>query len=370
MARFNLPDIDFLEVDPEELESLAVSKFEELQGVSLSDADPRRKFIQSIVFVASIMANNIDFTAKQNLLAYAVDDYLDHLAVKKDVFRLEPIAAETIIRFEVESPDEFIIPAGTRLSVNDLFFATTEDKTISPNETFADIPAACEVEGSMGNGFLPGQISSLVDPLPWVSKAYNLTKTEGGVDWEDDEAFAERTRQSNSKYSTAGPEDAYYYHAMSASSSITDVSVSSPSEGTILIIPLLQNGDIPDQTILDQVYEKTNDKRVRPLTDYVLVQKPEEVFYEINLTYYVPADKANVLSSIQTAVNQAVENYQLWQRSKLGRGIDSSELNSLIKEAGGSRITIDSPTSYVPLEKKQVAKASKVTVSFGGILND
>jgi phage-related baseplate assembly protein len=370
MVRFNLPEIDFVEVDAEELEAIAVGKFEEATGIKLSDSDPRRKFIQANVYIATLLANNIDFTGKQNLLAYAQDNFLDHLGVKKNVPRLGPSPAETTIRFEVNNPETFVITKDTYLSVNNINFYIAEDTVVPAGATYVDVKAICEEPGTIGNGFLPGQITNIVNPPPWVIKAYNITKSDGGVDWEEDDPYAERIRQSNSQYSTAGPEDAYKYHAMSANSLIVDVSVSSPSEGRILIVPLLKNGEIPSDEILNQVYEKVNDKKVRPLTDYVTVQRPDIVPYDIDLTYYVPSEKANVVSSIQDAVNKAVEDYQIWQKSKLGRGIDSSELISRVKAAGGVRITVNSPSSYAGLNKTQVAVANNVACTFGGIVDD
>ncbi|MCM3567841.1 baseplate J/gp47 family protein [Neobacillus mesonae] len=370
MARFNLPDIDFVEVDAEELENLAVSKFENLQGVTLTDADPRRKFIQSIAFLGAMLANNIDYTGKQNLLAYASDNYLDHLGAKKNVPRLEPVAATTIFAFEYESPEDFTIAIGSRISIDDLYFYTTEEKTVSAGGGTVEIPAVCEEAGTVGNGFLPGQIKDLVDPLPWISNVYNTVKTDGGIDWEDDDSYADRIRRSNSQYSTAGPEDAYIYHAKSANSLIIDVSVSSPSEGTVIIVPLLEDGSEPDEDVLNQVYEKVSNRTVRPLTDKVIVQKPEEILYDINVTYYVSSEKSNLLPDVQAAVSQAITDYQIWQRSKLGRGIDSSELISLIQAAGGKRVTVTNPSSFIPLSKTQVAKSNLVTVTFGGILDD
>lgn len=79
MTRFGLPDINFVDVDATEFENAAVAKFEELQGVTLEETDPRRKFMQAFAFVATILANNIDYSAKQSRLAYAEDNFLDHL---------------------------------------------------------------------------------------------------------------------------------------------------------------------------------------------------------------------------------------------------------------------------------------------------
>lgn len=370
MARFNLPDIDFVDVDPEELESIAVAKFEELQKVSLTDADPRRKFIQAVVYLATLLANGIDYAGKQNLLAYASDNSLDHIGAKKNVFRLGPKPSKTIVRFEVHPVETSVIPQGTRMTVDEVVFLSVSDVVIKPGDAYVDVTFECEEPGTIGNGFLPGQITDLVDSLPWVSKAYNITKSEGGEDLEEDDAFADRIRQSNAQYSTAGPEDAYRFHAKSVNPLITDVQVISPREGRVQIVPLLKDGEIPDTAILEEIFDKVNAKTVRPLTDYVAVTAPEQVYYDIDVTYYVPMEKSNVLADVQAAINQAIEEYKIWQRSKLGRGIDQSELNSRIKNAGGVRVSVNSPSSYRVLTKSQVAVPSNAKVTFGGFVDD
>lgn len=370
VPRFGLPEIDFVEVDPEMLEVAAVTKFEELQKVSLDKGDPRRKFLQAVTFVLSMVANNIDFTGKQNLLAYAENDFLDHLGVKQNVFRLEPVRAKTIIRLEVNTPESFTIPAETRVSANDLMFFFETDTVVSPGQQTIDIEAVCEEYGVIGNSYLPGQINNLVDPLPWVSSVYNITTSSGGADWESDDDYADRIRQSNSQYSTAGTPDSYKFHTRSAHPQVIDVSVTSPKEGQTLIVPLMEAGGIPTEDDLIKIREKLNDSTVRPLTDHVMVSPPTSVYYDIDATYFIPQNKLNVSQSVQEAVNRAVLNYQIWQRGKLGRGIDPSELNSMIKEAGGVRISIKDPAAYVVLTKTEIAIPSKVNITFGGYVND
>jgi phage-related baseplate assembly protein len=350
MARFNLPDIDFVDVDAEELEAIAVGKFEELMKTTLTRSDPRRKFIQAVVFLATILANNIDFTGKQHLLAYAIDNYLDHLGAKKNVPRLEPKPAQMV--------------------VNDIIFEATTDTTVNPGDTSVDVTFVCQEAGTVGNGFLPGQITDLVDPLPWVVKAYNITTSEGGVDWEEDDPYAERIRQSNESYSTAGPEGAYEFFAKSANQLIVDVLVTSPSDGVVEIRPLLKDGVIPSQDVLDQVYEKCNARTVRPLTDHVVVLAPEAVPYNLTATYYISNENQNLVNDIQAKVDAAVQEYLIWQKSKMGRGIDPGEFITRLKNAGAYRVIVETPAEYTPLQPHQVAQEQNVTVTFGGVVND
>lgn len=69
---------------------------------------------------------------------------------------------------------------------------------------------------------------------------------------------------------------------------------------------------------------------------------------------------------IQEAVNKAVAEYELWQKSKLNRDINPSQLISKIMTTGARRVALDTPV-YTALDKTKVAVAQSITVSFGGI---
>ncbi|WP_415818444.1 baseplate J/gp47 family protein [Mesobacillus thioparans] len=365
-----MPEIEFINVDAEEIETNIVTRFEELSGTTLSEADPRRKFIQAIVYQMVLLLNNIDYTAKQRLLAYASDDFLDHIGAKKNVTRLAPKHAVTTIRFEVNPIQNSLIPKGTELSVNGVYFETLEDIQISPGNSIIEVAAQCSEPGVIGNGFLPGQIKDLVnrDLIPFVTKAENIVKSYGGADWEDDESYAERIRQSNERYSTAGPSGAYEYFAKSANQLISDVRVDSPSDGVIEIRPLLEGGELPTESIIDQVRLACSSRTVRPLTDNVIVLPPETVSYDLDVVYHVERINEVLLNSIHAKVSEAINDYINWQKSKLGRGIDAGELISRIKAAGASRVDVFSPVAYISIEPYQVAKEGAVNVTFGGVI--
>lgn len=369
MSRFNLPDIDFLDVDASEYENIGVSNFEKKTGVTLSESDPRRKFIQAVAFVATVLANNIDYTAKQNRLSYAADDYLDHIGADKNTPRLEPLPAETTIRFNVNNPEEFVIPAGTRLSVKEIHFAVVTDYRVPIGPAYVDVKAVCLDPGVIGNDFLPGQITEIVDPLPWVSSAENITTTSGGTDWEEDEPYAERIRNANESKATTGPELAYKNFAMKANQDIIDIRVISPAPNTIEIVVLMKNGEQPSEEIKNQVLAKCSARDVRPLTDLVTVTGAMEHPYSLTVSYYLPNSLRTMQNTVQTQIEASVSKYKLWQKSKLGRGIDPSELYALMQKAGAKRILVE-PNEYVEISDRAVAKDEAVTVVFGGFIND
>ncbi|MBM7579999.1 baseplate assembly protein [Jeotgalibacillus terrae] len=368
MSRFNLPEINFVELDAAELERLGVTKFEELMGETLSESDPRRKMLQSVAFVGAMLANNIDFTAKQNRLTYAVDNYLEHIGAGKNVDRLAPVAAKTMVRYNVNNPEEFTIPAGHRLSINDLYFETQVATIVEIGVEYVDIQSVCSEPGTAGNDFLPGQITEIVDPLPWVSSAVNVTTSSGGTDWETDDAYAERIRTANENLSTAGPELGYEYLAKSASQNVIDVHVDSPAAVEIVITPLMINGEAPDEDEKTAILAACNARSARPMTDLVSVADPVITNHTINVTYYLPQSLVAQEAIYQTAVGYSVDDYVLWQKSKLGRGIDPSELYARMTQEGAKRISVD-PNTYVSVADNEVAHVA-VNLTYGGLIND
>ncbi|MNW65451.1 Baseplate J-like protein [compost metagenome] len=99
------------------------------------------------------------------------------------------------------------------------------------------------------------------------------------------------------------------------------------------------------------------------------VQAPETVEYDINLTYYVAWERAAEAISIQTAVAAAVDAYRLWQKSKLGRDINPSELIMRVMSAGALRVNVTAPV-FVDLSALQVAQDATVNVTYGGLADD
>lgn len=364
----NLPSIEFAVKDVSKIETDVITTYEAISGRKLAPGDPVRLFLQAIASIIAQQRVLIDYSAKQNLLAFAEGNFLDHLGALLETERLPAQPAKTTIRFTINSqPQTVTIPKGTRVTPDGkIFFATVEAKDIPSGTTEVDVTAECTTAGTIGNDWLAGQISKLVDPLPWVSKVENITTSSGGIDIETDDNYRERIRQAPEKFSVAGPSGAYEYWARTAHQSIIDVSIISPAPGEVEIRPLLEGGEIPGQEILDAVAEVCSDEKIRPLTDSVTVLAPAVVNYDINLTYWIDKSNSAIAVSIQNAVNDAVNDYIAWQKSKLGRDINPSELIARIKGAGAKRVEITSP-AFTQVTLEQVAVASNVTVTYGGL---
>jgi len=365
----NLPEIEFVSTDVGEIEANIITVYEGISGRKLAPGDPVRLFLQTIAAIIAQQRVLINYAAKQNLLAYAEGSYLDHIGALVRTERLPAKAAQTTLRFTLSAPQpqEVTIPAGTRVTPDgQIFFATVEATTVPAGATQIDVVAECTTPGTVGNDWQVGQISKLVDPLPWVQKVENITISSGGADEEDDDSYRERIQQAPESFSVAGPYGAYEYWARTAHQSIIDVSVSSPAPGEVEIRPLLEGGEIPSQEILEAVTEVCNDKEIRPLTDKVTVLAPTVVNYDINLTYWIDKSNSTIATSIQDAVNEAVNDYITWQKSKLGRDINPSELTARVMAAGAKRVEITSPV-FTQVTPEQVAVANNVTVQYGGL---
>jgi phage-related baseplate assembly protein len=364
-----LPNIDFTEKSAADVEAEIIAKYEQTAGRILAKGDPVRLFLEAVAAVIAQQRVIIDFSAKQNLLAYATGDYLDHLGDRQGVVRLPEQSAMATVRFSLPIAQTFAvsIPQGTRVTPGDgLFFATQEALEITPGATYVDAVVTCTQSGSIGNGFAIGQISKLVDPLPYISKVENITASTGGVDEESDDNFRLRIRQAMERYSVAGPRLAYDFWARTAHQGIIDVSVRSPAAGEVEIRPLMEGGELPSSEILDAVLKICSADDVRPLTDRVSVLAPERVAYSIDITYFIDRVEAISISAIQAQVETAVGEYIAWQKAKLGRDINPSALIKRVMDAGAKRVSVTSPV-YTALESWQIAQEDSVTVNYGGL---
>ena len=107
----------------------------------------------------------------------------------------------------------------------------------------------------------------------------------------------------------------------------------------------------------------------KPLTDSLQVGAPAAVNYQITVTYYINKSDQSSVSAIQSAVEQALDDYKTWQCSKIGRDINPDELLSLLKKAGIKRATIAAPT-YRTITAGQVANCTATAVTYGGLEDD
>lgn len=363
-----LPDIDFINTNPQEIIDMIIDGYETAAGVTLAAGDPRRLFLLSIAAVIIRQRLQIDIAGKNNTLYYATGDYLDHIGAMRATERIPASGALATVKFSLSSIQRQVvnIPKGTRVTADGVvYWQTTVDSHIKIGDRSVDVIVESMSPGSHLNGIEVGIINQLVDPIPYVNDVKNITETNGGADKEGDESYRERIYRAPAAFSIAGPRLAYEYWAKSASSSIIDVVAHSPSPGVVKVIPLLDGGGIPGEEILSKVDGILSDDTIRPLSDKVEVDAPIGVNYNIDITYYIKNSDLVLQADIDERIKKAVSDFVLWQKSKIGRDINPDELIRRLIIAGAKRVNIVSPV-FKKIEFNEIAQDVDIDIKYGG----
>lgn len=374
----NLPEVSFIDnITLDDIQKQLLADFEEhyesLTGKPciLRRADPSALILYACSIQIFQALLYVDRAGKQDLLKYSYGGYMDNLAAIRGITRLSAKAAVTTIRFTLSEtmPGVVAIPKGTRTTNGEIYFQTDEYAEIPAGEMSVDIASTCQTEGISGNDIPVGEISILVDTLPYIKDVRNTEITSGGADIESDDNLAERIYLAPSGYSVAGPDDAYEYHTMEFNQEIIDVKVSSPAPTEVEIRFLIGEGEIPTNTVIKGLEEYLQDNNIRPLTDKVKVLVPEQQKFNISLTYYINRSDSAKANSIQNAVNSAIGEYIQWQTYTIGRDINPSELTKRIVEAGAKRVELTSPV-FTTIPETTVARIAEMAVTYGGLEDD
>lgn len=375
MIKREYPDIEFVETDTETIENSLIAlwelMYEKMTGKKkkVYPASPERLYI---AYTAAIIVQQriiINETAKKNVPRYANGKYLDSLGeLFKDTFRLPEARATAIFRFHISEPQpqSVIVPQGTRINFDgEIVFATTEELEIKAGEEYGDILGECLTPGIVGNNIAAGQIKEIMDTYDFYWKVENITRTAGGADKESDQSYYERLRESMEGFSTAGPVGGYIYHVKSVSTAIADVTATSPEPGLVDIRVLLNSGEMPTEATMQEIQDALNASTVRPLTDRVIVSKPEEVPFSVDVTIYLPRYSQTSSTIIERDARSAVAAYIKWQTEKMGRDINPSRLHNFLMEAGLKRAEIRKP-DFTVVPETSVARLTGETVLNGG----
>ena len=345
-------EYQFVSTDSAEIVADLTAKYEELTGHTLLPSDPDKLFIQWVAGIIIQQRIIVNYAANQNIPSRAVGANLDALGeMIYNVSRPQAKPAECVVRFSISSPQEtaITIPKGTRVtdSSGSLIWDTTEDIAVEIGATIADVPVICETEGTIGNGYVPGQINTLidVDKVMYYASCTNIETSNSGAEQATDNEYYELMRAGLEAFSTAGPKGAYEYHAKAVSTSIADVCAINPIDkpGYVNIFAIMTNGEIADDGTKNAILEAYKDDKDRPLTNIVEVLDPMIVDFNIELTYYIDRSSQKSAAEIEAAINSAVDEYADWQCKKIGRDINPSRLMWLLKDTGAKRIDIKSP---------------------------
>lgn len=375
---YDLPDVSYIDdmtlddVQNQLIEDY-MTRYKEITGedIVMMRADPYRLMLQSIGVLMYQTLLYVDRAGKQDLLKYSYGDYLENLAALKGLNRNSATYASTTIRFTLSAQidEDITIPQGTKVTNGDVYFSTNTAALIKAGSIYVDVSATCNTAGEAGNGYAPGEINALMDSIRYIGSAMNIVTAAGGTEEESDEDLARRIYLVPAGYSTAGPVDAYKYHALDYNPSISDAKITNPAPMEVDVRIIMKDGALPTDGDIQGLQAHLRDNDIRPVTDHVTVAAPETVDYAINMKYFINQSDLNKVDTIKNEVNSAITEYINWQRGAIGRDINPSELTKLVINAGAKRVEIKSPV-FTVIDATSVAKLTSQTVTYGGVEND
>lgn len=356
----------FIERDPSVIMAESKRQLEEFLGRELQPAQVEQLILNFIVYREVLINNRFNAGMRQMLVKYSSAPVLDYLAALVALERLPSSNAGCTVRFTlVYGHGTVLIPAGTRVSTSDgaAVFETEEDMPVLPEINAVEVQAAAQTAGKAANGYTVGTVNKILDPLAFVSTVENTEVTGGGSDEETDDQLRERIKLAPSQYSSAGSVESYKFYAKSANALITDVAVTSPVPGTVLIVPLTEGGEAPQQVIED-VYAVCSGEKVRPLTDTVIVAAAVARTYmvEVNIELYENTDAVQAKDEITALLKKWADG----KEQKLGQDIIRSHISALCRLPSVYDVDVVRPADNMPVNDEQYAQCTGITVNITG----
>lgn len=186
--------------------------------------------------------------------------------------------------------------------------------------------------------------------------------------YESDDRFRYRVQLSWARTSTAGPDDAYIYHAVNADvripvvNSKPGVTVTSPDPVEVVVTIMSTEGNgIPDQELLDIVTAAVStERKIRPLTDLVTVAAATKLDYAVTGTIeiYDGPDKSVVLQNSIDAVTAFTEEQRV-----LGELVTIDGLHKALRVEGVRKVNLTSPADSVVATEIQFPNVTAITIT-------
>lgn len=324
-----------------------VAMFEGATGRTLYPMQVEMLLIEALAYAMSVLGEEGQMVAEQHLVALAEIDGLERLGPNRSTPRLAAAKARTAMRFSVDAPraETVFVAQGSRISAGgNVVFATLAPAVIAIGALSADVQAEAEVEGTAGNDFIVGQISTMLDPVPGVSAA-NITISGGGADIEDPELYRLRLANAFERISTAGSFAWYREEAIGVSSAIIDVAVVRPQPCYVDIYPLTLTGPA-DVDLRAQVAATFNTADMLDIRfgDEVTIKPPVAV----TAAPVVTVRGRKLPSNIEQDATDAAQAVLTVWRQRLGSTIAPSDVEAAVKKLTG---VVDAELSGLPFQQ-------------------
>ncbi|WP_417842028.1 baseplate assembly protein [Terasakiella sp.] len=214
------------------------------------------------------------------------------------------------------------------------------------------------------------------DDLDQIGANYNvarLTITPADPDaippveavMESDADFRRRIQLSFEGFSTAGPEGAYVFHALSSDPDVLDAWPISPNPGEVVLYTLSRSGNgAASPELLATVLNYLGAADKRPLTDQLTTASAGIVQYSIEaqLYFFSGLDREAAMAQAQTEVEQLAEDYR-----RIGRDVPLSAIYAALQQPGVQRVELIEPEATVSVSEIQAPYCSGITLTDGGV---
>lgn len=180
---------------------------------------------------------------------------------------------------------------------------------------------------------------------------------------ESDDSLRERAQMAWEGLSTAGPRNAYIFHARAADGRVADATAESPSPAVAVVTvqSLLGDGTAPPE-LLAIVKTYLSDEDRRPVADRLTVQGAQILNYQVKAKLYLLSSGPES-EPILAAAEQRLLAY-VHQRRRLGMEVSESALHAALHVEGVRKVELEGWEDIVAT-KAQAPYCTNVDVTRG-----
>lgn len=156
---------------------------------------------------------------------------------------------------------------------------------------------------------------------------------------ESDEALRERAQMAFEGLSTAGPRNAYIFHARAADGMVADATADSPSPAVAVVTVQAAQGDgSANEALLATVSRYLNDEDRRPVADRLTVNGAQVLPYQVTAKLFLLTQGPEV-EPILAAAEQRLRAY-VGQRRRLGMQVSESAIHAALHVEGVRKVEL------------------------------
>lgn len=156
---------------------------------------------------------------------------------------------------------------------------------------------------------------------------------------ESDESLRERTQMALEGLSTAGPRNAYIFHARSADGRVADASCDSPAPAEVVVtVQSALDDGTADAELLGVVDAYLSDDDRRPVADRLTVQSATVIPYTVTAVLYLETTGPEA-EPIRAAAEQRLDAL-VNRRRRLGQEVNRSALDAALHIEGVRRVEL------------------------------